>query len=253
MARPQTTPDPELPAIRDVGLTGILVTFADRLSEPANRAALAFRTAVEAEAWEGVKETATSLTSVFLRFNPLVLDRDDLTKRLSGLLAEDMWTTAPLPACRTHWTIPLVLGGAHGPQFKKAAGTVGLDPDTVRDEIAGARVRVMTIGFAPGQPYMGELPEHWDIPRLKTLTPRVPWGALAVAVRQLIIFANPTPTGWMHVGQTAFRCFRPDSDAPFALTPGDEVSFRLVTADNLDDIRETDATGDGGATREMLT
>ncbi len=88
---------------------------------------------------------------------------------------------------------------------------------------------------------------------MKTLNPRVPQGALVVAIRQLIIFANATPTGWRHIGQTAFRCFRPDSDTPFALTPGDEMSFRRSQPTMLDQIKATDTTGDGGATREVLT
>ena len=240
------------PVIRDVGLTGMLVTFADRLSEPANRAALAFRAAVQKAGWDGVEETATSLTSAFLRFDPLALDHDDLARRLQALLARTDWSAAPLPPGRTHWRVPAVLGGAHGPQFDEAARTAGLDPDAARAEIAAARVRVLTIGFAPGQPYMGELPPAWDIARLKDLTPRVPEGALVVAIRQLIIFARPTPTGWRHIGQTAFRCFRPDAAEPFALRPGDEMSFRPVSPAELDEIRAADDTGDGGATREAI-
>ena len=51
------------PKLRDIGLTGMLVSFAATLSEPANRAALAFRRAVEELAIDGVEETATSLAS----------------------------------------------------------------------------------------------------------------------------------------------------------------------------------------------
>ncbi len=135
----------------------------------ANRAALAYRAAVEAEGWAGVRETATSLTSVFLRFDPLELDHDALTDRLKDLLDQRDWTAADLPAGRTHWRIPLVLGGSEtGPQFEEAAKAAGLSPDAARDQIADARVRVLTIGFAPGQPYMGELDAVWDIPRMKT-------------------------------------------------------------------------------------
>ena len=53
-----------LPAILPLGLTGWLVRFADRLEDGANRAALAFRAAVEAEGWPGVAETALSLGAV---------------------------------------------------------------------------------------------------------------------------------------------------------------------------------------------
>lgn len=251
MARPPAKPD-AFPQIRDVGLAGKLVTFSDTFSEPANRAALAFRAAAEARRWEGVKETATSLTSVFLRFDPLTLDHDTLNQQLSALIAESDWFAAPLPTGRSLWRIPAVIGGAHGPQFEDAAKLAGLDPDTARQQISDARVRVLTIGFAPGQPYMGQLPPAWDIPRMTQLNPQVPGSSLVVAIRQLIIFAGPAPTGWRHIGQTAFKCFRPDADAPFALTPGDEVTFRVITADELDHISASDNTGDGGASREAL-
>ena len=235
------------PVIRDVGLTGVLVSFADRLSEAANRAALAFRATVEAEGWDGVEETATSLTSVFLRFDPLALAHEDLTTRLAALLRQQDWFAAPLPAGRCHRRIPLVLGGAQGPQFDEAVQVAGIDANVARAAIAAARVRVLTIGFAPGQPYMGELDKTWDIPRMTALNPRVPEGALVVAIRQLIIFSRAGPTGWRHIGQTAFRCFRPAAAQPFALNPGDEVSFRLVDGEELDAIRAADKTGDGGA------
>ena len=113
-------------------------------------------------------------------------------------------------------------------------------------------MRVLTLGFAPGQPYMGELPENWNIPRMSELNPQVPGGALVCAIRQLIIFAGPTPTGWRHIGQTAFDCFRPGSNQPFALTPGDEVTFSEISAVELDQIRADHTDGSGGATSEVL-
>ena len=111
-------------------------------------------------------------------------------------------------------------------------------------------MRVLTIGFAPGQPYMGELAPHWDIPRQQGLTKSVPPGALVVAIRQLIIFTNASPTGWRHIGQTAFRTFRPGSDMPFPLSPGDELIFPSITRQEFDRIAD-DPTG--GAEREALT
>ena len=240
------------PVIRDIGLTAMLVSFAGDLSEAANRAALAYRVALEALGLEGVAETSTSLASVFVRFDPFVISHADLTDHLQGLIAERDWFAAPLPGGRTLWRIPVVIGGAHGPEFIQAAELAGLDPDQARAEIADARVRVLTLGFAPGQPYMGQLPDHWNIPRMTKLNPQVPGASLVVAIRQLIIFGGPAPTGWRHIGQTAFKCFRRNSDAPFALTPGDEVTFREISAGELDDIRASDQTGDGGATREVL-
>ena len=80
----------------------------------------------------------------------------------------------------------------------------------------------------------------------------VPAGALVLAISQLVLFTAPAPTGWRHVGQTAFRCFQPDRPAPFALTPGDEMLFDPATAQDLERIKQHDTHGLGGASFERI-
>ncbi|WP_412174968.1 5-oxoprolinase subunit B family protein [Albidovulum sediminicola] len=240
------------PAIRTLGLGGLLVSFADRLSEPANRAALAFRAAVERETWPGVEETSTSLASVFLRFDPLSVAPADLRARLAALLERQDWYGAALPANRRRWRIPTVYGTDLAPQLEEAAAAAGMSVADAVAELSQATVRVLTIGFAPGQPYLGELPPAWDIPRQVALTRRVPEGALVVAIRQFVLFSAATPTGWRHIGQTAFRAFRPESEEPFPLRPGDELVFPAVSREAFEAIRAADASGDGGAVVEAI-
>ena len=240
------------PRIRRVGLAGMLVQFADRMSEPANRAAIAFRAAVDLQGWQDVAETSTSLVSAFVSADLAATSPDALADKLHALLESRDWTTAPLPEGRTLWQIPTLYGTDAAPQLDEAAEAAGVSPQTAIAELSSARVRVLTIGFAPGQPYTGELPPHWNIPRQQALTRSVPAGALVVAIRQLIIFTNASPTGWRHVGQTAFRTFRPDSAAPFALSPGDELCFPAVTTAEYAAIVARDTSGDGGAQREAL-
>jgi len=231
-----------------MGLGGILVRFSDRLDDGANRAALAFRAAVEAAGWDGVEETAASLGSVFLRFDPARTDAGALGARLAPLLSGRDWYRAALPGGRRLWTIPAVFDG---PDLAAAAGLAGLSPEAAAAELAGARIRVLALGFAPGLPYMGPLPAHWEIPRQTALTPTAPAGAVVVALRQVIIFPTPTPTGWRQVGRTGFRAFRPGAATPFALAAGDEVRFRAVGATELDALTAADPEG-GGAVAEPI-
>lgn len=241
------------PRIRRVGLSGLLVQFGEKMSEPANRAAIAFRAAIEEQHWPEVLETSTSLVSIFVSADLITSHPEALTEQLHALLASQDWYTAPLPAGRTLWEIPTLYGTDAAPQLEEAAEAAGVSPEQAIAELSSARVRVLTIGFAPGQPYTGELPPHWDIPRQQALTKSVPRGALVVAIRQLIIFTNASPTGWRHVGQTAFRTFRPDSMTPIALSPGDEMCFPAVSASEYTRITQGDTSGNGGATRKVLT
>ena len=238
----------QYPILADQGVDGVVVRFSDTLTEPANRAALALRAALESGVVPQVEEASSALASVYARFGGDVAEG---RAALEALLREEDFLAAELPQGRRLWTIPTAFGGGAGPAFEDVAAQAGLTPDEALRDLTGTRLRVMAIGFAPGQPYLGQLPEAWNIPRLPQLT-QAPAGAVIVAIRQLVLFTNASPTGWQHVGQTAFRNFRPEAERPFALAPGDEISFRPVHETELAGIRADDATGDGGAVAEVL-
>ena len=239
--------------IRTVGLSGLLVTFAAKMEESANRAALAFRAAVAAQDWPEVSEVSTSLVSTFIEVDLAAVPVGAITERLEDLLRTRDWQKAPLPEGRTLWHVPCVYGTDLASQLEEAAAVAGVDPDEAIRQISTSRVRVLTIGFAPGQPYMGELSKTWNIPRQEGLTPSVPPGSLVIAIRQLIVFTAASPTGWRHIGQTAWQNFRPTAAQPFALSPGDELVFPAISPAELEKIRAQDLSGAGGATSEALS
>ena len=239
--------DDTFPRIDPLGEAALLVRFSARLDDAANRACVAFRAALEAAGLDGVLETASSLGSVLVRH-----DGSEIAPSLRKLLADRDWTTVPPPPRRL-WSIPCAYGGAEGPQLTEAAGLAGMDDEAAIEALSTARVRVLALGFAPGMPYLGILPEAWDLPRQTGLTPKVPEGALVVAVRQFVLFGTEAPTGWRQVGLTRFGCFRAARERPIALSPGDEVTFPAVTPEQLAAGAEADADGHGGATWEALS
>ncbi|MBT0959009.1 carboxyltransferase domain-containing protein [Alphaproteobacteria bacterium KMM 3653] len=245
-----TLPSLEYPLIRTGGVDGLLISFGDRLSEPANRAALAFRAAVEAEGWEGVEETSSTLVSCFIRFDPLHLSHEAAKAKVEALAKGRNWFDAELPRGRRFWRIPTVYDADLAPQLAQAAAAAGMSEAEAVASLSGARVRVQALGFSPGQPYLGELPEAWDIPRQSQLTDRVPKGALVVAIRQFVLFGVSAPTGWQHVGQTAINLFQPEAEEPILLRPGDEVQFIATDAASLNNMRSDPM---GGATSETIT
>ena len=239
-------PAPAFPIIRNIGLDGMLVTFSSQLSEQSNRAALAYHAALQNLPQDGIGETSTSLASTFVRFDPLHLSHATLHARLSDLANSRDWFDAELPAGRTFWRIPCLYGTDLAPQLGEAAEAAGLTEDQAIERLGASRVRVLAIGFAPGQPYLGPLGVEWNLPRLKALQ-QVPAGALVQAISQFVLFTGPAPTGWRHIGQTAFSCFRQSGSPPIPLTPGDEVVFEPVSHVDFLKIREAATNGSGGA------
>ncbi len=240
------------PRIRSVGLDGIVVQFSNVLASAANRAAIAFHHRIAEAGWPEISESCSTLVSAFFRIDLVAHDYDTMVARLTEQLETQDWFSVPLPAGRKLWRIPAVFGTERAPQLEEAAEAAGLSADEAKAQLATAQLRVLTLGFAPGQPYLGMLGEAWDIPRQSQLTPRVPPGALVAAVRQMCLFSNETPTGWRHVGQCAFRCFRPGGANPFPLSPGDEITFEEITPGELLRIEEHDKTADGGAEWSLL-
>lgn len=241
---PMEQADPMSPRVLRMGLTGLLVQFSDRLDDGANRRALAFGAALRSRLPEGVEEVAPSLGGVYLRLDPLRVDHGAIEARLRALFGAGGGEAV---AGARRWTVPAVFGGGAGPDLDAVAVATGLGAAEAVADLVARPLRIMAIGFAPGLPYMGILPERWDIPRKTGLTPKVPRGGIVVAVRQAIIFPADTPTGWWHVGQSGFRGFRPGAAEPFLLRSGDEVQFRPVAEEELRALSESDPDGVGAS------
>ncbi len=237
----------DFPRIAPLGLEGVLVSFADRLDLAANSAAIAFRAALVSDPPDGVTETSVSLASVLVCCDATATDPDDLIEALHRRAQSADWYAKGLPKERKLWYIPAAFDPEVAPQLIEFASLLGISPAELTARITAAPLRVLTIGFAPGQPYLGALPERLNLPRQTDLTPKVPAGALVCAVRQITLFTAPGPTGWRHIGQTAFRNFQPGSATPFPLTAGDEIRWRPVSTSEIKTLAEDPM---GGATHE---
>lgn len=231
---PTAAPAPE---ILPLGLDGVLVRFALRFEARANRAARALSAALEAAPLPGQVECVSALASVLVRFDRMTTTRVAIEAALSERLNDIQ--SAPHRPDRI-WHIPASFGGENGPQLAQVAQIAGLGEGALVDQLCATPLDVLAIGFAPGQPYLGLLPENWEMPRLSALTPEVPAGAIVTAIRQIVLFANASPTGWRWLGRCAFRPFQLRADNPVPLRAGDGVRFTPVDHSALTAIEATD-------------
>ncbi|PYF12915.1 KipI family sensor histidine kinase inhibitor [Rhodobacter viridis] len=235
-----------LPELLPLGLDGVLIRFATTYSDAANSAAQHLAAALTGDPIPGQTEVAPGLGSVLLRFDRLTTHRADVLAALKPRLEAPQ--SAPFAA--QHWTVPACFGGAWGADLAAAAALAGRTEEALISELCATDLRVLALGFAPGQPYLGTLPEHWQMPRLPALTPRVEAGTITTALRQIVLFAAPSPTGWRALGRTAFRPFTAAAAEPFLLRPGDSLRFTPESAENIASLIEK---GDplGGALRSI--
>ena len=92
----------------------------------------------------------------------------------------------------------------------------------------GGSYKVYAIGFVPGFPYLGYLPEALSgVPRLPSPRLRVEPGSVGLTARQTGIYPLPRPGGWNLIGRTPLELVHVE-DQYFPLAIGDELTFERI-------------------------
>jgi len=208
-----------------MGDRGLLVEFGDEISREINEKVRRMALVVQDDIREGIVEVVPTYRSLLITYNPLLLPVEDLKKRLKRI--EEGLQQAPLPEPKLT-RIPAVYGGNYGPDLEEVARYHQISPERVIQLHCSKPYLIYMIGFMPGYPYMGELPEELVTPRLKTPRLVVPKGSVAIAQRQTGIYSMESPGGWQILGRTPVELFDPGRDLPALLQMGDLVQFYQI-------------------------
>jgi inhibitor of KinA len=115
-----------------------------------------------------------------------------------------------------------------GPDLARVADHAGRSVEDVIALHSGARYTVYAIGFCPGFPYLGYLPQPLvGVPRLPAPRLHVEAGSVGLTGRQTGIYTEVRPGGWNIIGRTPLRLVDV-ADGFFPLRTGDRVRFRRV-------------------------
>jgi KipI family sensor histidine kinase inhibitor len=216
------------PMIRHLGDRGLLVELGCGIDPAVNRRVKQLHRIIARERPHGVVETVPAYASLLVVFDPLQASPEALKRHINGLC--DFEDAGPIED-RTVVEIPVVYGGEAGPDLDAVAAHHGLSREEVIGLHTGTVYRVYMIGFTPGFPYMGELPEALDTPRRDTPRTHIPKGSVAIAQRQTGIYPAVSPGGWQIIGRTPVALFDPRKETPSFLTMGDAVRFTSITAE----------------------
>lgn len=212
-----------------------LIRLGDTIGEAVHRRVRAAQARLGAHSIRGITEVVPGMASIAVHYDSTRLPdppfehlRTALLAALHGALEGGEGDVLPPPARLVE--IPVRYGGEHGPDLDDVARHHGLSTDEVVRLHAGADYLVYMLGFAPGFPYLGGLPERLATPRLATPRGRVPAGSVGLGGAQTGIYPLESPGGWRIIGRTPLRLFTPESpESPTLLRMGDRVRFRAVT------------------------
>ena len=220
----------EQPLFRIMGDRALLVELGDQIDPSINEKVRELFLRLDRRPPEGVVELVPSYRSLMVVYDPLRTGFDRLRDEILGLQQAADPSLVPQP--RT-LSVPVVYGGEYGPDLDWVAGFHKISPEQVVTLHTGTTYRVYMIGFTPGYPYLGELPEALATPRRETPRTVVPQGSVAIAQRQTGIYPVQSPGGWHILGWTPIRLFDASQWPPTPLEMGDRVRFFPIHKEDI--------------------
>ena len=188
-----------------------------------------FATEAEARAWSravrlaeivGVVDLVAAFRSVAVFADPDQIELEDLAERLRSLpaveLADEAGRLIELPVLYD------------GEDLSDVARRLNLSTNEVVSLHGSTDYHVFAVGFLPGFPYAGYLPEELSgVPRLDRPRDRVAGGSVAIAGRQTGIYPRESPGGWRLIGRTPLSIVDVDQGR-FPIRAGDRIRFQAI-------------------------
>lgn len=210
------------PQYRMMGDRALLVELGDEINPDINQKVREFFMGLDQQALNGIVELVPSYRSLMVIYDPLKISLQKLKNQISR--TADQLDSLHLPPPKTV-EIPVVYGEKYGPDLEWVAEHHRISPDEVVRLHTQPTYRVYMVGFMPGFPYLGEVPEVLSTPRRKSPRTHVPRGSVAIAQKQTGIYPVESPGGWQILGRTPVNLFDPQRQPPSMLEMGDLVKF----------------------------
>jgi inhibitor of KinA len=220
----------ETPHFRPMGDRALLVELGDVIHPDVNRKVRDLFLVLEGKKVSGIKDLVPSYRSLTVVYDPLELSLFTLQDTLSYLWKHTDASRLPRPKMVE---VPVIYGGRHGPDLEWVASYHHLSLEEVISYHTLPTYQVYMIGFTPGYPYLGEVPEAIATPRRPTPRTVVPQGSVAIAQRQTGIYPVQSPGGWHILGWTPLELFAPDKTPPSLLEMGDLVKFISIQEEKI--------------------
>lgn len=218
--------------ILDAGDTALTIEFGDcvgqRLLAEVSALEEVLARLVDSGGLPGIVETVPTFRSLTVIYDPLLTTRAEIEPSIRAA----MHSSAAVPAPRGRlWRLPVCYGDeivGFGSDLNELADACGLTPVEVIRLHSSATYDVYMLGFLPGFPFMGCLPEELSRPRRSDPRVCVPAGSVATAGILTAVYPWESPGGWHLIGACPVPLFSAAWQQPALLRPGDRVRFRAV-------------------------
>ena len=221
--------------ISPLGDLALVLSFGDEINEKTNRQIQHFVSKLEKEKVTGIVEWVPAYTSLTIYYQPEVIGYASLKAKLERV---GMFPGHSKPDRQIVYEIPVCYGGELGQDLAYVADYHGLDEQEVINLHANREYLIYMMGFMPGFPYLGGLPEKLAVPRLEKPRQNVMPGAVGIGGNQTGIYPADVPSGWRIIGTTPVTLFSPEKEEPFLFSSGHYIKFVPISKEQFFTIKQ---------------
>ncbi|QXE01464.1 5-oxoprolinase subunit PxpB [Terribacillus sp. DMT04] len=225
-----------------LGDTGIQLVFGQTILEETNQHIRLFAARLKAERIEGITEWVPAYTTLSIFYRPEKIRYQALKERLEQLY--DRIQGGVAAAASLVYEIPTYYGGETGADLAFVAEHNGLSEEEVIRIHSSQDYLIYMMGFVPGFPYLGGMPEEIATPRRENPRARIEAGSVGIAASQTGIYSLESPGGWQIIGKTPVKLYDPESQQPILLSSGHYLRFVPISQSEYDAIAEAVRAGE---------
>ena len=197
----------------------------------------------------GFIETVPAYCTLTIYYNPLEIvkikpeSKAGISQWLKDYLqaAVEKWQPSqPIATQNKIIEIPVCYDDEYGLDLTEVAEYHKTSKEEIIRMHSSTIYHVFMMGFSPGFPYLGILPDSIATPRKNQPRLKVPAGSVAIAGNQTGIYPLESPGGWNIIGRVPVKVFNKENQNPFLLNTGDKIKFIPVTKETFNALTSHD-------------
>ena len=225
-----------------LGDTGIQLVFGTEISEETNQKIRMFAGDLAQHPIDGVVEWVPAYTTLTIYYLPNKVSYNMLRAKLEEMNEKQQEREAETASLV--YIIPTYYGDETGSDLSFVAEHNELSEEEVIATHSNKDYLIYMMGFVPGFPYLGGMPESIATPRRENPRAEIAPGSVGIAGSQTGIYPLESPGGWQIIGQTPVKLYDPTGERPILLESGHYLRFVSISKQEFLEIKEAIKRGE---------